>query len=375
MTNNITKTNSEDNMINNTGSIHNRIMLKPITRVLYEPSDADWSYCHHASLCCYDGRFWAIWSNGETNEDDIGQHVLCSVSEDGLKWEKPWVLFDSDGETLTAAGLYTYGGKLIAYAGVYGYSEDNTDNGHFIAIGTKHTDTDLICRVTEDGEHWSDAVSLGIPVVPNQGPQRLNSGRIILCGNVTFPTSDCPDGIHDWTIAGLEPSIWPDMYDDSEGFIIHKELRADKKFLCEGSYFQTDDDVIHMLLRSNEGILYCSESSDNGESWSPPEATEFTDCGAKFHCGRLPDGRFYIVGNPDPGPRCPLVISISENGEDFDRSFIVSNVHRPMRVPGLYKGGIYGYPHSMIVGENMHIICSVNKEDIYVFTVPLSQLT
>ena len=79
-----------------------------------------------------------------------------------------------------------------------------------------------------------------------------------------------------------------------------------------------------------------------------------------------------VIGAPRIGGHA--VISVSENGEDFNRSFIVSDVYRSLRVPGLYKGGIYGYPHSIIAGNNMHIICSVNKEDIYVFTIPLRQL-
>ena len=363
-------------MINNIDSAANRNRLNPSVSVLYEPSAADWSYSHHPSLCFFKGRLWAAWSNGKTDEDDLGQRVLYAVSHDGLQWSNPQILFDSfPDKVLTAAGMYAQNDKLTAYAGSYAYAEDNIKNGHYIDIGVMHTDTSLLCRMSEDGALWSDITDTHIPVVPNQGPVRIRSGRLIMCGNVTFPFSDCPDGARGWTVSGLDPCVWPGMYDDAEGFQIHKKLRPDNTFLCEGSFFQTDDDILHMLLRSDKGILYYSESSDDANSWSAPKATAFSDCGSKFHCGHLGDGRFYIIGNPDPGPRCSLILSVSEDGVNFNRSYVICDVFRPLRVPGLYKGGIYGYPHSVLSDENLHVICSVNKEDIYVFTIPLKQIT
>ncbi|MDD4772614.1 MAG: hypothetical protein PHZ09_03315, partial [Eubacteriales bacterium] len=223
-------------MINNNGSINDRKMLDPVTSVLYEPSLSmnDWSYSHHPSVCRFGGRFWAAWSNGETNEDDIGQRVLCAVSRDGVKWEKPWILFDSvpGNHVLTAAGFHTGDNRLIAYAGIYGYTDDNIENGRCVSIGVKHTGTTLLCRSTGDGEIWSDTSDTGIAVVPNQGPQVLNSGRLIICGNIAFPYSDCPDGLQGWTMSGLEPRLQPGMYDDSEGFLIHMKSRRDNRFLC-----------------------------------------------------------------------------------------------------------------------------------------------
>ena len=42
--------------------------------------------------------------------------------------------------------------------------------------------------------------------------------------------------------------------------------------LCEGSFFQTDDNVLHMLLRVTgkgwKGKLWLTESKDDGVTWS-----------------------------------------------------------------------------------------------------------
>ncbi len=357
-------------MINNK-SDKNRRFLDTETTVLYA-ADADrgWSYCHHASLGFYNNCFYAMWSNGRTDEDDIGQRVLYSVSRDGRTWSDPRVLFEPSGENavLTAAGFFNSPAGLVAYAGTYSYKTENIAGGHYVEIGREHTDTSLLCRVMRGGV-WSPVIDTHLPVVPNHGPQCLSSGRLILCGNFAYPVSDCSDGINGWKMRGLEPYAYPGVFDDSAGFICQSGLRRDKKFLCEGSFIETAPGVIHMLLRSGEGILYQTVSTDEGENWNEPQATAFTDCGAKFHCGRLPDGRYYIVGNPDRGSnRNPLVLSLSENGEDFDEAFVICNKPRPIRIPGKYKGGIYGYPHSLLHGGKMYVICSVNKEDIYLFS-------
>ncbi len=115
--------------------------------------------------------------------------------------------------------------------------------------------------------------------------------------------------------------------------------------LCEGSFYQTDDGVLHMLLRTTgpgyAGKLWVTESRDDGTTWSSPVETGFTDNNTKFHFGRLPDGRFYYVGCPDPEPRGarnPLVLSLSEDGVRFDRHFILADEEYVQRRPGQAQG-------------------------------------
>jgi hypothetical protein len=148
--------------------------------------------------------------------------------------------------------------------------------------------------------------------------------------------------------------------------------------LCEGSFYQTDDGVLHMLLR-NTGRqfahrLWLTESRDNGGTWSEPVVTDFSDCDAKFHFGRLPDGRFYYVGNPLAGSRTPLVLSLSRDGVHFDRHYILGDTHYERRRRGWAKGGEYGYPHSMIHDGQLYVIVSRQKEAVEVLRVALAEL-
>jgi hypothetical protein len=335
---------------------------------LYHPQEKDGTYNHHPQLCKFKGRVYAMWSNGKVDEDDPGQRVLYTSSKDGKNWEEPRVLMEpSPAEgVLMPAGFYVYGDVLRAYIGFFTYWD---------YLNTwAHENTTLLCVTTKDGATWEPPVDLGIRMSANQGPKAIRSGRLIMSGAIMFPYTDDPDGIHGWKLAGTD--IWPrdPRYDDTQGCLTCAQ-KAGAPEVCEGSFYQTDDGVLHMLQRSYDKVLYVTESRDDGETWSPSVRTEFTDCGSKFHCGRLPDGRYYIVSNPDPGtPRCPLVLSTSRDGEDFDREYVIDDRFVALRYNGRCKRGIYGYPHSLVDGDRLYVICSVNKEDVHVYIIDLADI-
>jgi len=196
-----------------------------------------------------------------------------------------------------------------------------------------------------------------------------SSGRLIMPGSLCYPYTDDPSGIRGWKKTGI-PGL-PDGYvDDSEGFhkgCDYREARlGDEIHYCEGSFYQTEDSVIHMMLRTDRDYLAVTESFDDGETWSEPQLTDYTDCQARFHFGRLPDGRYYGLSCPDPeGGRTPLVLATSEDGVEFDSHYVLGDEpSEGPRIPGHHKGGRYGYPYSHVLGERVYVIYSIEKEDI-----------
>jgi hypothetical protein len=339
------------------------------TAFLYRP-EKEWTYSHHPSLTFFKGRFFAIWSNGRQDEDAPGQRVLLSTSADFHRWAAPRPLVDSVQDdqgvqrVLTAAGFHQHEGTLVAYFANYGPSKETT---HLQAL------------TTTDGEHWGPVQKIGIPVCPNHGPQPTASGRLVISGNISYPYTDDPAGLAGWRMTGIYP---PDMAaaikDDPSSFHEVARHQAWPADLCEGSFYQTDDGVLHMLLR-NTGKRYAhrlwiTESRDNGATWSEPAVTSFSDSNAKFHFGRWPDGRFYYVGNPLAGNRTPLVLSLSRDGVRFDRHFILGEQHYERRRPGRAKGGEYGYPHSIFHDRYLYVIVSRQKEAVEVLRVALAEL-
>jgi len=336
---------------------------------IYQPN-TEWTYSHHPSLAHFQGRFYAIWSNGRRDEDAPGQRVLLATSGNFEQWTRPRPLVDSVKDrqgverVLTAAGFHQYGGTLVAYFGNYGPNKQTT---HLQAV------------TTTNGRDWSDIREMNLPVNPNHGPQRIASGRLIICGNISFPYTDDPTGLAGWRMTGIYPTNQATtIKDDPVSFWEVASAQGWSAALCEGSFYQTDDGVLHTLLRNtaknSTHRLWLTQSRDNGATWSVPMETQFSDTNAKFHFGRLPDKRFYYVGNPIGSNRTPLVLSLSRDGVRFDDHFILGDSHYEMRVPGRHKGGEYGYPHTLVHDNYLYVIVSREKEAVEVLRVALKDL-
>jgi len=383
--------------------------------MIYAPS-AGWLYNHHASITKFKGWLIACWSDGMKDEDAPGQRVVFAVSKDFYHWSMPQVLAAPglyNGDTaniLTAAGFHHFGDTLVAYYGSY---------------SPKRQHTRLWAKVSTDGRHWSSPLDMQVPVNPNHGPQWAGR-RLIISGNFTFPYTDDPRGLSGWKISSFYPdSVWGDHgpaaganpnadaaaaagpepspkpgantapkpdpgpaagagpipFEDNPATFYAPAARCGLPPLCEGSFFQTGDSVLHMLLRVTgkgwKGRLWLTESRDGGVHWSFPAETAFPDNDSKFHFGKLPDGRYYYVGIPDTlhhYARTPLVLALSGDGKYFDRSWLIADEPYALKKEGLWKGGQYGYPHTLIDGGYCYVIISRQKEAIEVLRFPLDLL-
>lgn len=338
-------------------------------KMIYHP-DTAWLYNHHASITHFKNLFIAIWSDGMIDEDKPGQRVFFAVSKDFFHWSAPQVLTnpgvykDDTLNVLTAAGFHQFNDTIVAYYGEYSPHKTNTH---------------LWAKTSIDGEHWSNAIDMHIPVNPNHGPEKIASGRLIISGNFTFPYTDDYRGLSGWTMSSFySDSLYKE--DNPATFYAPAE-KNNLPPLCEGSFFQTDDGIIHMLMRVTgkewQGKLWLTESKDNGAHWSLPVETNFTDNDSKFHFGRLPDRRFYYAGIPDTlhhYARTPLVLSISNDGKLFDKNYIIADEPYNLKKEGLWKGGQYGYPHTMIYKGYLYVIVSRMKEAIEVIRFKINQL-
>jgi hypothetical protein len=157
--------------------------------------------------------------------------------------------------------------------------------------------------------------------------------------------------------------------------------------LADGSWVRLFRDMGHRDARtqrekeeSKSRRLYAAISSDNGDTWNVPARTGFPDACARANAGKLPDGQVYIINNLIPmnpgglGGRSMLTISLSRDGLDFDRVGIIRYITPPIRHPGLEKTIGYQYPHSVVAGNDLWVVYSVNKEDVQVTRIPLETL-
>lgn len=174
-----------------------------------------------------------------------------------------------------------------------------------------------------------------------------------------------------WIKSGLDNSA---AVDDSESFYKVSERLGLDSVVCECDIFEQEDGIT-ALFRSQKkekfGWLYASRSED-GINWTLPQKTNFSNDTSKFSVGNLANGKVFWVGNPVVGGgRNPLVLSLSENGEDFTEHFILAEGMHRLKYNGFAKGGTYAYPHAFERKGNLYVVYSVNKEDIECIRVDL----
>ena len=362
--------------------------LKTEMVTLYAP-EKDWSFSHHPAIGFFDGRFYATWSNGFIHEDYYGQRVMYATAENFAHWSEPQILADppasrhcSKPAILTAAGMHVAQGRLVAYYGLYDIIHDEfryidgQDHPENLCTGDGAS---LWARTTTDGANWTEAANLNCPVIPNLGPQRLRSGRLVISGNTMFPYTDDGSGLTGWTPTGIyPPEMAEGMVDEPLTFEEVSRRAGWPVSLHEGAFFQTEDGAITMMLRSSESRLWVTHSQDDGATWTTPAPTNFTDNVTKMHFGRWPDGRFYYVGCPDPELRYArprFVLSLSNDGVVFDRSYVLADEPYTLQFAGRYKNGVYGYGHTMLHSDGyLYVIYSICKEQIAVLRTPCEEV-
>ena len=351
------------------------------------------AYNHHPQVTFYDGKLLATWSSGIYNEDEPGQVMLMAFSEDeGQTWSAPKPIFDKkQGKynqlVYTSEGILPYQDTLIAFCGVNDQQAPlevkqdpifpkAADGGKLPYQKIATTDHRTEIKISIDGGlSWSESKTIIEGFIPNLKPVRTVSGRFIVPGNMSFPYVDGSPVSGNWKKRAV-PGL-PQTYVDAPRWfeITQEEINAPFNF-CEASLWQMENGSLKAMLRTDQGRLAVTESHDNGENWTSPKLTDFTDCGSRFEFGRLPDGRYFGITCPQPkSVRTPLVLATSEDGTSFDHHYILGDeAATTARISGRWKYGRYGYPSFLIKDDTMFVIYSNNKEDIQICRFPLSRL-
>mgnify|MGYP001129018532 CR=1 FL=1 len=383
---------------NSNFSIDNCKRIPIETSVLYEPNDfCDWLYCHHPYIISFKGKLYAMWSNGRFHEDFPRQRAMMAVSQDGIKWSSPQVLLEAPhGEfvpcTLLPTGFFINNDTLYAYIGCTerhidalisvahmkeyyentGYDHEYFDQ--FLFPQNQFTHTKIIVLSTKDGQNWRKEKSIELNMLGNMPPIKLLNGALILAGH-GIKAAISQDNGENWRRYGLFNELDIDQYTDAFDNTMDVCKRNGLLTALYENVVVELNNKLFMLFRSNERVLYVSESADFGLTWSSPQKTAFTNDNARFQIFSLNDGRYAYVGNPllDSG-RCPLVLSISKDGIEYNKHFIIQDQLFSKKFQGIAKGGIAAYPYAVQKDHYIYIIYSVQKERIMVTRVRIEDV-
>jgi hypothetical protein len=342
----------------------------------------------HGYLAYFDGVMFTNWDTHARDENKSGQHGVFRYSRDeGESWSDVITLFpplapnepgsrENRGNPFqTSQGFIELDGRLYAVTcvdkalgqPVYRFNEVSRSRVGLLAREVRK-DASL------GSIFWlSDKAP---PPEPGYPAYPVGDPRLVAKIHAYFQQpANLPQLL-------FKPRQWPDSADQHRMTEPAQPWRLDngawvRLWRNQGSvHAQTRPEIEASRPRRH----YASFSFDDGGTWTAPIRTNFPDTGARANAGRLPDGQYYVINNPLPmssrqGGRAILAISLSRDGLLFDRMAVIRFAAPPQRYEGAAKGANgYMYPHSLVVGKNLWVIYSINKEDIEIARIPLAEL-
>ncbi|WP_298868463.1 exo-alpha-sialidase [uncultured Gimesia sp.] len=327
--------------------------------IISDVRDQGGNWVHqHAYLAFFDGRYWAMWSDGpgkrrtkltaEQHRNVVPGHdlpdtrVSYSISQDGLNWSKPTGLSGPpriEGFGWIARGLWIRNGELLALA------------SHFNAPAYPGKGLSLEAfRWNKEMKTWDVHGTVRDDTLNNFPPKLLPSGQFMMTRRdhrrqVTVMLGG-EKSFNQWEILPLASY-------DGKG-------RPEEPYW----YVLPDEKNIVGLIRDNgrSGRLLRTYSIDNGRTWSPIVKTNFPDATSKFFVLRTSRGYYAMVSNSNPHRRDPLTLAISRDGLVFtDLFYLVGGRH-------------VDYPHIIEHDGSLLVAFSGAKQTMEVLKVSLDDV-
>jgi hypothetical protein len=326
--------------------------LKGTTSVVFRGVPNESAFMHHPKIAFFNGQFFAKWNDGYVGEDLAGQRVRYATSPDGVKWSEPMDLTGRHPKRrYTACGFWLRDREVYALAALRDASDAGSSGEEPVLLAFKYDP-----KTRRFGERTVIAKNFFAGNVPQKTPDGdwliLGKGGVGSWGPMKAAKGGVK-AIDDWTIRDLPG--------------------AGKLEEAEWYTLPNGDLVSHFRTRPTKRLMR-SYSIDNGVTWSEPVVTNFPEQGARHHGLKLSNGTYALLVNPNPAGRIPFSIALSKDGLLYDRIGNVRAEPTKARAVGRAKSPGYHYMRGFEHQGKLYTIYSVNKEDIEVTIVPLSEL-
>lgn len=306
--------------------------------------------CHASTfLKTGSGRELTAWFGGETEGSD-DTAIWLSVRENGESEFSHPKLMHRSGEPHWNPVLFQKNEEIIWL---------------FFKIGKSiHTWRTCFMVSVDEGISWSDVRELVPGDRGGRGPVK-NKPIKTVSGKILAPASYEAD---EWW-------AFVDIFDDQIGKW-HKSDEVHIEFckkqdafqrnipvseqsfhgrgVIQPTLWQDERQVIHMLMRSSEGVLYKSDSLDEGEHWCRAYEIKVPNNNSGIDLDKMPDNRIALVCNPicqNWGKRTPLELLVSDDNGDSFKAIL-----------SLETGeGEYSYPSVTAKEDYLYITYTFNR--------------
>ncbi len=311
-------------------------------------------FCHASTVVNLpDGGLMCCWFGGR--REGSSDVAIYGSRWDGRRWSSPRRLADGAEANWNPVLFYRGDGRLQLF-----YKEGQ-------AIADWRT---LYMISADNGLTWSGPAELvpgdksgGRGPVRNK-PIRLASGRVIAGASVErglwMAFADySDDGCETWTksnaiaVEGLDYTAGEKT---AESSIEVSQQSFYGRGVIQPSLWESEPGRVHMLLRSSEGRVYRSDSSDGGRSWCSACATELPNNNSGLDLAQA-GGCLYLACNPVGeawGRRSPLTLFKSaDNGQSWRKLLDLETGE-----------GEYSYPAVIGRGGGLCITYTHNRRNI-----------
>ncbi len=260
-----------------------------------------------------DGRLLLAYTEFRGDGSDVAPTRLATVEskDGGLSWERHRVVAETD-----PGDVNVYSSNLVRAL----------DGGILLVFMRQHSaappsTTHHVWKSTNEGESFAPDAEFAtreIFSLCNGVIKRLGSGRLLL---PTCATDEVGEGPYGHTYTGAV------LYSDDDGRTwqeaatrVHLPMRG----VMEPHVEETGCGRVLMVMRSQLGALFLSESRDEGLTWSKPQTSGLRSPESCPELSRVPDsGDLLMIWNNSPydpafsshyGKRSPLTAAISTDG-------------------------------------------------------------
>lgn len=332
------------------------------------------TYNHAPMLCYWNNTFYVEYLSDKVGESVPPGQTLVITSKDGQNWSKPTVVFPQykipdgttkEGHTIVAKDLYSVmhqrmgwytakDGRLLVL-GFYGIvMEPHDDPNDGLGIGR------VVREVHKDGTYG--------PIYFIHYNPKWNESNTSYPFYKTSKDKGFVQACDELMANPLMMMQWFEETDRKDPLIpFHKDYKA------FNFYHLPDGRVVGLWKYALTSI-----SKDNGKTWptNAARAPHFVNANAKIWGQKTQDGKYATVYNPSEF-RWPLAVSVSKDGLDYTNLLLVNGEISTMRYGGAYKSYGPQYTRGIIEGNgmppgnNMWVTYSMNKEDIWVSSIPV----
>ncbi len=258
---------------------------------------APFEQCHASTIVeTARGDFLAAWFGG--TREGAGNVAIWMSRLSGGRWTAPEAVARETGVPAWNPVLFRGRDDRICLFYKVGSSPESWTGAYKVSA--------------DDGKSWGEAVQLPAGLL---GPIKNKPIRL---ANGTIAAGSSVESYHAW-------ASWVELSaDDGKTWSKHGPISipGEPYGIIQPTLVELRPNELRLFVRSRQGFIFQSDSSDGGRAWTPARPTSLPNPNSGIDSVRLRDGRILMVYNHSKTDRSPLNVAVSKDGGETWAAFV-----------------------------------------------------